>query len=103
MAIAGTRSPVRDGFLTGLAWFVALLMFFPMFWMLLNGFKTELDANTNPKLFFEPTLGRYDEVLFPDRIERDLGFWEALTEGDLWEAFSNSFWISPFKFCTQLL
>ena len=38
------------------AWLVGLLFFFPVFWMVLNGFKTELDANASPKLFFTPTL-----------------------------------------------
>lgn len=45
-----------------LAWLVGLLFFFPVFWMVLNSFKTELDANTSPKLFFDPTLDRYREV-----------------------------------------
>ena len=40
-------------------WAVSLLIFFPVFWMVLNSFKTELDANTSPKLFFEPTLERW--------------------------------------------
>jgi sorbitol/mannitol transport system permease protein len=40
-------------------WVVSLVIFFPVFWMVLNSFKTELDANTTPKLFFEPTLGRW--------------------------------------------
>ncbi len=61
-------------------WVVALLMFFPLFWMVLNSFKTELDANTTPKLFFEPTLDR----------------WRAVTESvpgllSFDEAFLNSF------------
>jgi polyol transport system permease protein len=45
-----------------LAWIVGLLFFFPVFWMLLNSFKTEQDANTSPKLFFDPTLDRYSDV-----------------------------------------
>ena len=40
-------------------WLVAALFFFPIFWMVLNSFKSELDANTTPKLFFEPTLDRW--------------------------------------------
>jgi len=43
-------------------WAVSLLIFFPVFWMVLNSFKTELDANTSPKLFFEPTLDRWQEA-----------------------------------------
>ncbi len=45
-----------------LAWVVGLIFFFPVFWMVLNSFKTEQDANTSPKLFFTPTLDRYEEV-----------------------------------------
>ena len=63
-------------------WLVAALFFFPVFWMVLNSFKTELDANTTPKLFFEPTLDR----------------WQAVTESvtgllSFSEAFFNSFLI----------
>ena len=45
-----------------ITWLVAALFFFPVFWMVLNSFKTELDANTRPKLFFEPTLDRGQAV-----------------------------------------
>jgi sorbitol/mannitol transport system permease protein len=63
-------------------WLVAALFFFPVFWMVLNSFKTELVANTKPVLFFEPTLDR----------------WQAVTEStpgllDFGEAFYNSFFI----------
>ena len=64
------------------AWMVATLFFFPVFWMVLNGFKEEIDANTSPKLFFEPTLDRFKEVT--SQTEGLLGFSEA---------FFNSFWI----------
>jgi sorbitol/mannitol transport system permease protein len=45
-----------------LAWVVGLVFFFPVFWMVLNSFKSEQDANTSPKLFFHPTLDRYRDV-----------------------------------------
>ena len=45
-----------------LAWVVGLIFFFPVFWMVLNSFKSEQDANTSPKLFFHPTLDRYRDV-----------------------------------------
>ena len=43
-----------------LAWLVALLFFFPIFWMLLTSFKTDADA-VKPEhlLFFTPTLENY--------------------------------------------
>lgn len=44
----------------GTSWIVALSLFFPIFWMLLTSFKTEIDAfSTPPSLFFIPTLENY--------------------------------------------
>jgi sorbitol/mannitol transport system permease protein len=51
-----------NGALGGLAWITALIFFFPVLWMVLNSFKSEQDANTSPKLTFDPTLDRYREV-----------------------------------------
>ena len=49
--------------ITALAWGVAIVMFFPVFWMLVTGFKTELQAVTTPPIWvFEPTLEGYREV-----------------------------------------
>lgn len=48
---------------TALAWSVAMLMFFPIFWMLLAGFKTEIDAVASPPVVaFAPTLDNYAAV-----------------------------------------
>ncbi|MCB5160967.1 carbohydrate ABC transporter permease [Marinomonas algarum] len=51
-------------FITGLfAWTIALILFFPIFWMFITSFKTELQAiSIPPSLFFEPTLDNYSEV-----------------------------------------
>lgn len=69
-------------FLLGLlSWGVALVFFFPIFWMVLNGFKEEIDANTDPKLVFDPTFDRFDEVT--SQTQGLLGFREA---------FMNSVW-----------
>ncbi len=57
MAAAG-RKPCS----VSLSWGVGLLFFFPVFWMVLNGFKDEADANSDPKLFFDPTFDRFREV-----------------------------------------
>jgi polyol transport system permease protein len=46
-----------------LAWLAGLLFFFPVFWMILSSFKSEQDANASPKLFFDPTLDRYRDVM----------------------------------------
>lgn len=55
--------PVRKLLVVGVAWAVALTMFFPIFWMFLTGFKTELEAfSTTPTLFFSPTLENFGVV-----------------------------------------
>jgi sorbitol/mannitol transport system permease protein len=64
------------------AWLVALLFFFPVFWMVLSSFKEEQDANTSPKLFFSPTLDRFNDV-----TESTTGLLSFR------EAFTNSFWV----------
>ena len=49
--------------LTLVGWLVAGVIFFPIFWMMLTSFKTEVEAvETPPALFFEPTLENYVTV-----------------------------------------
>jgi sorbitol/mannitol transport system permease protein len=67
-ASRGTRLGVGErrsvSILVGiLAWFAGLVFFFPVFWMILSSFKSERDANARPKLFFDPTLDRYRDVM----------------------------------------
>jgi len=50
------------------AWIIALLFFFPIFWMVLTSLKTELQAIAEPPLlFFKPTLENY--ILINERTE----------------------------------
>lgn len=45
------------------AWLVATMIFFPIFWLGLTAFKTELQAiHVPPQLIFEPTLENFAEV-----------------------------------------
>jgi sorbitol/mannitol transport system permease protein len=45
------------------AWVITLLLFFPLGWLMLTAFKTELQAIAVPPLFvFEPTLANFEEV-----------------------------------------
>src|SRR5579864_1216878 len=45
------------------AWAFTLLLFFPLGWLLLTSFKTELQAiHVPPLFFFEPTLENFTEV-----------------------------------------
>ena len=49
-------------------WAVAALFFFPIFWMVLTSFKTELEAiSVPPTLFFTPTLENF--VLIEERTD----------------------------------
>jgi sorbitol/mannitol transport system permease protein len=46
-----------------LAWLAGIVLFFPVFWMILTSFKTEADAYTNPpKFIFHPSLSQYKAV-----------------------------------------
>jgi sorbitol/mannitol transport system permease protein len=74
--IVGERRWVNRAF-GALAWLVGLVFFFPVFWMVLNSFKEEQDANTSPKLFFDPTLDRYKDVT--ESAGGLLSFGEAIT------------------------
>ena len=48
---------------TAAAWSVTLLIVFPLIWLLLTAFKTELQAiAVPPQLFFKPTLESFAEV-----------------------------------------
>ena len=59
---------LKDRIAVVAAWIVALLFFFPIFWMLLTSFKTELQAiAVPPLLFFEPTLDNF--TLIQDRTD----------------------------------
>ena len=47
-----------------LAWIIALLMFFPIYWMISSGFKNEVDVfSKNPKFLFEPTINTFLTVI----------------------------------------
>src|SRR5438132_13899245 len=52
---------------SALAWLVAIVFFFPVFWMALEGLKTEVQAaSIPPTIFFVPTLSAILEVLSRD-------------------------------------
>ncbi|RIV39091.1 carbohydrate ABC transporter permease [Micromonospora radicis] len=69
-----TANPARrtagrtDAVWTVLAWLAGLLFFLPVAWMVLTGFKREVDAASNPpSWFFTPVLDGYRQV-----FDRDL-------------------------------
>ena len=60
-----------------LAWVIAILIFFPIFWMALTSFKTETEAiSTPPSLFFTPTLENYNDVI--DRSNYARFVWNSI-------------------------
>ena len=63
MAIVATQSKFGKLVWPILAWTVALLFFFPIFWMILTSFKTDADAVKPEFLFrFSPTLENYTNM-----------------------------------------
>jgi sorbitol/mannitol transport system permease protein len=57
------RALRRKLVVTAVAWVVAGLVFFPIAWMFLTSFKTEVEAiATPPALFFKPTLENFVAV-----------------------------------------
>ncbi|CDI02864.1 ABC-type transport system permease protein [Candidatus Competibacter denitrificans Run_A_D11] len=60
-----------------LAWVIAILIFFPIFWMALTSFKTETEAiSTPPSLFFVPTMENYTDVI--DRSNYARFVWNSI-------------------------
>ena len=57
-------SLLRQILISLLAWLCALVIFFPILWMMMTAFKTELDAFSNPPLFFnfDATLENFATV-----------------------------------------
>jgi sorbitol/mannitol transport system permease protein len=56
------RSKSRTRWFGVVGWTGALAMFFPIFWMFIAAFKTEIDAVGPPSLIFTPTLENFVEV-----------------------------------------
>ena len=55
-----TKEKITHRVLVALAWIIALIFFFPIFWMVLTSFKTELQAIAVPPMFiFEGTFDNY--------------------------------------------
>jgi sorbitol/mannitol transport system permease protein len=64
MASMKQRRRVTEALRATAAWIVALIVFFPILWMVLTSFKTELGAfSMPPELVFAPTLENYREIM----------------------------------------
>lgn len=72
-----TLNKIKDNAAVIASWTVALLFFFPIFWMVLTSFKTELQAiAVPPTLVFEPTLENY--VLIQERTDYVKYAWNSV-------------------------
>jgi sorbitol/mannitol transport system permease protein len=62
--MARKTTPAKMAVTTGAAWLVGFIIFFPILWMVLTSFKTELDAFATPPqfLFFHWTTENYGTV-----------------------------------------
>jgi ABC-type glycerol-3-phosphate transport system permease component len=59
------RSAIANAALIGVAFVFLTIWTFPVLWALLTSFKTERDVLAYPPtLFFTPTLGNYEDILF---------------------------------------
>ncbi|UWR25232.1 carbohydrate ABC transporter permease [Sulfitobacter sp. S223] len=69
-----------------LAWLVALLFFFPIFWMVLTSFKTDADA-VKPEFlfFFTPTLENYTNMT------ANYDYWRFATNSVITSVFATLF------------
>jgi sorbitol/mannitol transport system permease protein len=62
--MARKRSLARTSVMTVVVWTASLIIFFPILWMVVTSFKTELDAFAIPPkfLFFDWTIENYETV-----------------------------------------
>ena len=71
------RAALIDRFAIAGSWIVAILFFFPIFWMVLTSFKTELQAiAVPPMLVFEPTLENFS--LIQERTDYTKFAWNSI-------------------------
>ena len=64
--------------LTAIGWIAALVMAFPVLWMTLAAFKTEIDAVASPPLlFFHPTLENFAEM--QERVDYVAHAWNSIS------------------------
>jgi multiple sugar transport system permease protein len=62
---------LRRGLTFGATVLITLVFFFPLFWVVISSFKTQLDLFAMPpKWFFIPTLANYQSILASDFIHQ---------------------------------
>lgn len=76
--MARAVSPRRKIVMTAAAWTVAMIIFFPVLWMILTSFKTEVSAVASPPVLFTAdwTLENYVDVW--ERSDYPRFFWNSV-------------------------
>ncbi len=84
MAAVTERSKLGSLILPVLAWAVAIVFFFPIFWMVFTSFKTDADA-VKPEflLFFTPTLENYTNMA------QNYDYWHFATNSAITSVFAT--------------
>lgn len=86
MATVTQHSRFGNYFWPVLAWTVALIFFFPIFWMVFTSFKTDADAVKPENLFvFTPTLENYVNMT------KDYDYWRFATNSVITSTFATLF------------
>ncbi|HWD69328.1 MAG TPA: carbohydrate ABC transporter permease [Solirubrobacteraceae bacterium] len=58
-----TRHRANGAFWSAITWLLAIILFFPVLWMVITSFKSEGSAYTDPpKIVFHPTLTQFSQV-----------------------------------------
>ncbi len=86
MAVVTQSSSFGRVFWPALAWLVALMFFFPIFWMVFTSFKTDADAVNPDHLFvFQPTLENYTNMT------ENYDYWRFATNSVITSVFATAF------------
>lgn len=86
MAIVAQQTKFSKIFWPVLAWVIALIFFFPIFWMVLTSFKTDADAVKPEFLFtFKPTLENYLNMT------ANYDYWRFATNSVITSVFATGF------------
>ena len=86
MAIVAQQTTFSRIFWPTLAWVVALIFFFPIFWMVFTSFKTDADAvKPGHLLFFTPTLENYVNMT------QNYDYWRFATNSVITSVFATAF------------
>jgi sorbitol/mannitol transport system permease protein len=86
MAAVAQTTPLSRVLWPTLAWIIALIFFFPIFWLVFTSFKTDADA-VKPEhlLFFTPTLENYANMI------ENYDYWRFAINSVITATFATAF------------